>query len=105
MVKILKYKDKEYPYRVSFRAIAGLQRETKKDLNNTLAQLDDIDSITSLLYYSLQQGHKDEKIKLHIKRDDCYDLLEEGNFETFVESVADFFLQMEKGKKDKSLKK
>jgi hypothetical protein len=102
MTEILKYKDKEYPYRVSFRALAALQRETKKNLNDALAQLDDINVIVIFLYHSLQQGHKDEGIKMHLKKDDCFDLLEDGNFEKFIESVGSFFLKLEGEKEEKS---
>jgi hypothetical protein len=102
MTELLKYKDKEYPYRVSFRAIAGLQRDTRKSLNDALASIEDIESINSLLYHSLSQGHKDEGLKFKLKKDDCYDLLEDGNLETFMLSVGNFFLKMEKGQETKS---
>jgi hypothetical protein len=95
MTEVLKFNGKEYPYRVSFRALSGLQRDTKtKTLNEALVNLENIDTVVILLYHSLLQGHKDEGIKLTLKKDDCYDLLEDGNFTIFIESVGSFFLKM-----------
>jgi len=81
------YDGKKLPMRVSYKAIIGFEKHTKK-------KVDDLDSdmtlMEPLLYFALKSGHEAEGIDFDFKMEDMADILDESLAE-INNNIADFF--------------
>lgn len=103
-VEYLSYKDKKLPFRISFIAIAGFQKETKL----TIAALDDIGNniflLEPLCYYALEAGYLYEGKKMDIRRQEVRQILDICWID-FTEKIYKFFPTDVSGKIPGSVKK
>lgn len=91
-VKFIKYNGEKLPFRISYKAIAEWQKETKKSISDLDKIESDLSMLEPLLYHSLLVGHKHVQKEMTLKREDMQDVLDESWMD-FVGGMGDFFLQ------------
>lgn len=87
MVQYITYKEKQYPIRVSYRALKTLSGQGVEKL---MSGDFDMGAFEPLLWAALESGHTAEKKTLELKREDVEDILEEC-FTDFVGLLPLFF--------------
>ncbi len=91
MVKNITYKKKQYPIRLSYRALKVLKGNGRDLTELTKGNFDD-SMFEDLLFVGLQSGHKAEDVQgdLELKKEDMEDVLDECFLE-FVKLLPEFF--------------
>ena len=97
-VKFLNYNKEKIPFRISYLAISGWQKETGKGLDD----LEDIDKdmslIEPLVFHSIDAGYRVNKQVNPFKREDIGLILDECLFD-FIDGMGSFFQKGVKQKK------
>lgn len=88
MIKTIKYKEQEIPYSIGYYALKRYKQETKKEFKGI--DLDDIEGLEILVWYSIEAGYKHNGEENPIKREDL-DLILDACLMDIVASIADFF--------------
>ncbi len=92
MVEKIRFKGKEYPLRVSYKALRKTRYEIGRDFKSSEKAFD-YEGAECLLYHALSVGAKEADTELDIDRKEMVDVLDEdGNFNAFLEAYSAFFL-------------
>ena len=92
MIKYLKTEEgKEYPFSISYSALAQWQDETGKKIEELESGLQ-LKEIEPLFYYALVSGHRSFRKVFKMKRkSDEYTMLIDDLWFKFINSIPDFF--------------
>lgn len=89
MFELIKYKGKEYPVRLSYKAIKGLKKDLGEVNVDALSKMDG-DILETLLWHGLISGHAYQEKMLTLKREEMEDILDESMMD-FVRMIPKFF--------------
>lgn len=88
MIKKLKYKGKEYSFRIGYKALKGVVQELGREFNSA-GDTFDFEGAEALLFHGLKQGAKSADQDFDLKRDEMEDVLDEC-FDDFIAAFVDF---------------
>lgn len=86
-VGYIKYNKKEYPVRISYKALKGY----KKKLGKSFSGDSDFESLETLLYYGLKSGAEYIETEFNFNEDEIEDILDECYLD-FQRMLPKFFI-------------